>query len=142
VTDTTTLTAAGAEFTLYPPLREHYEKDEDNNASLLSAVDYQGSSLLFTGDALKPRVTEFLEQQYDGTDYQFLKVPHHGREAKPTALLLEAFSCSDALITSSAQEPESEKLLQKLEKNAVKAWLTREGLVTLTCQNGTIEIRQ
>ena len=139
VTDTLTVTAAGAELTLYPPLSDSYGKDEDNNASLLTAVDAGGSTLLFAGDALKPRVREFLEEQYDGTQYQFLKIPHHGGETKPTALLLEAFTPRYALITASAAQPESDKLLERLEDAGVEVLRTRMGAVTLRCQDGTIE---
>lgn len=139
VTDTLTVTAAGAELTLYPPLSSSYGKDEDNNASLLTAVDAGGSSLLFAGDAMKPRIREFLEEQFDGTAYQFLKVPHHGGETKPTALLLEAFTPRYALITASAAQPESDKLLERLEEAGVEVLCTRMGAVTLRCQDGRIE---
>jgi beta-lactamase superfamily II metal-dependent hydrolase len=139
VTDTTKVTAAGAELTLYPPLESSYEKDQDNNASLIAGLEAGGVEMLFTGDALKPRVEEFLEGQYDGTQYQLLKVPHHGGETKPTMLLLEAFVPRYALITSSYDQPENEKLLARLEKAEVEAVLTRNGAVEFTCQDGTIE---
>jgi beta-lactamase superfamily II metal-dependent hydrolase len=116
-----------------------YEKDEDNNASLIAAVEAGGVRMLFTGDALKPRVQEFLAEQYDGSDYQLLKVPHHGRETKPTALLLENFSPRYALISSSEEEPENEKLLKRLEKAGVEPLLLREGAVQLRCQDAAIE---
>lgn len=140
VTDTLRVTAAGTTLTLWPPLEAAYEKDEDNNASLIASVEAEDTALLFTGDALKPRIQEFLDRQYDGTAYQFLKVPHHGRETKPTALLLDAFHPQYALITSSYAEPESEKLLRRLEKQEVEALLTRQGAVTLRCRNGKVEI--
>lgn len=139
VTDTLTVSAAGAELTLYPPLRDSYEKDEDNNASLIASVEADGCALLFPGDALKPRIREFLEEQYDGTQYQLLKIPHHGGEVKPTALLLEVFTPQLALITSSTWEPESEKLTQRLEEEGVEVLLTREGTVTLRFANGKVE---
>ncbi len=139
VTETLTVSAAGAELTLYPPLSPDYGKDEDNNASLIAAVEAGGVRMLFTGDALKPRVQEFLAEQYDGSDYQLLKVPHHGRETKPTALLLENFSPRYALISSSEEEPENEKLLKRLEKAGVEPLLLREGAVQLRCQDAAIE---
>lgn len=139
VTDTLSVTAAGARLTLYPPLSASYGKDEDNNSSLIAAVDADGAALLFTGDALKSRVQEFLELQYDGTAYQLLKVPHHGDEVKPTALLLERFTPQWAIITSSYEEPESEKLLRRLEQEDVEVLLTRQGALTLRCVKGKVE---
>jgi beta-lactamase superfamily II metal-dependent hydrolase len=68
-----------------------------------------------------------------------LKVPHHGGEAKPTVLLLEEFVPRYALITSSYDQMESEKLLSRLEKAEVEVVLTRTGAVEFTCQDGTIE---
>ena len=142
VTETTNVTAAGAEWTLYPPLADHYDKDEDNNASLIARVNWEGSALLFTGDALKDRIREFLDQQYEGGKCAFLKVPHHGRERKPTALLAEAVSPEAALVTSSAEEPESEKLTEYLEQAQIPLYRTRQGLVTLHCHNGEMKISQ
>lgn len=142
VTDTLSVTAAGARLTLYPPLSDSYEKHEDNNASLLTAVEAGGVPMLFTGDALKPRIREFLEEQYDGTRYQFLKIPHHGLETRPTALLLEAFTPRWALITSSPELPELGELTEELERAGVECLLTRRGDVTLTCSDGSMERAQ
>ena len=142
VTETTSFSAAGGDFTLYPPLESSYEKDQDNNSSLLLSVSFDGVSLLFTGDALKDRVQEYLSRQYDGTQYDFLKVPHHGREAKPTALLLEAFQPDYGLITSSYSEPESDKLTDRLTEAGSEVLLTRNGTVIFSCKDGAIFIQQ
>lgn len=140
--DTQTFSAAGADFTLYPPLADHYSNSEDNNSSIIAGVSCGSCSLLFTGDAEKKRLKEFLSRQYDGTQYDFLKVPHHGRDPKPLKKLLKEFTPADALITSSGEEPEDAELVQLLEDADAAVWLTREGSVTLRCDGKSIQVTQ
>ena len=127
VTGTEELSLLNAAVTIYPPLAETYEKNQDNNLSLIVSVKAPDNSLLFTGDAQKERVREYVEKQYDGTRFTWLKVPHHGRDKKPVKMLLNCFIPEEAVICSSEDEPENEKVVELLEEAGVRVVLTRKG---------------
>lgn len=141
---TETLKLGSAVFTIYPTLEKDFEKDRQNNSSIITSVIWKEGehSLLFMGDAVKARVKEFLASQYDGTEYEILKVPHHGRDLKQLKKLFESFIPVHALISSSQDEPEDPELLQELEAEGVNAWLTREGAVTIFCDEKGINVTQ
>ena len=126
VTETESFRLMGARFTIYPPLTAVFEKNQDNNLSLIVGVDAPEDKLLFTGDAEKERMVQYVEKQYDGTEYTWLKVPHHGRDKKTVKMLLSLFVPKDAVICSSEDEPEDEKVVDLLQDKGVKVWLTRE----------------
>lgn len=144
VTDLTALTLGDVTFTLYPPLASAYDKNEDNNSSIITKVsgysnDFQ---LLFTGDAEKARIKEFLNHQYDGTQYDLLKVPHHGRDQKPLEKLLKSFSPLQIIITSSEEEQEDRGVMDFLLHQNGQVWLTREGTVTVRCDSEGLSVTQ
>ena len=132
VTDPETFSAMGATFTIYPPLTGVFEKSQDNNLSLITSVTLPGDALLFTGDAEKERMTQYMDSQYDGTQYTWLKVPHHGRDKKTVSMLLKQFVPKDAVICSSKDEPENDKVINLLEEAGTKVWLTRKKTAEFT----------
>lgn len=143
LTKTDVLTLDGVTYTLYPPLEKKYKKNQQNNSSIITSVTTEdGHSLLFMGDAEKARVKEFIDRQYDGIAYEFLKIPHHGRDPKPLSKILDAFEPKFALVTSSKQEPEDSKLLKSLSDEGVETYLTREGTVTILCDENRMSIDQ
>lgn len=144
LTDTAALELGDVTYTLYPPMECAYSKDEDNNSSIITAVSYgEGPlNLLFAGDAEKTRIKEFLSKQYDGTQYDFMKIPHHGRDPKPMKKLLKQFIPDHAIITSSAGEPESDSLMSRLEEAGTEVWLTREGDITILCDGKDMNVLQ
>lgn len=144
LTETILLELGEVTYILYPPMEHSYAKDEDNNSSIITAVfcSKGGQTLLFAGDAEKARVKEFLSNQYDGTQYDFLKIPHHGRDPKPLQKLLKKFVPEHALITSSASEREHSALMTKLQEAGTEVWLTREGSITVFCDENGMDVTQ
>lgn len=126
VTEMLSFEALNASFTIYPPLTAEFEKHQDNNLSLITSVIAEGGKLLFTGDAENERMTQYVESQYDGTQYTWLKVPHHGRDKKTVKMLLDLFVPKEAVISSSEDEPEEEDVVRLLEKAGVSVLLTRK----------------
>jgi beta-lactamase superfamily II metal-dependent hydrolase len=127
----TTLTLGELSLTLYPPEESSYQEDASNNASLAVSVTYGNTSLLFTGDAMGTRTQELTAVLATGT-YDFLKVPHHGRDTDTVSALLPTLKAgATALITSSKKEPESQAVLDLLEENGITPYLTRKGTVTV-----------
>ena len=142
LTETVRFECMGASFTIYPPTGLAFDKDEDNNLSLITSMQYGSGSLLFAGDARKERLEQFYEKQYDGTAYHFLKVPHHGRDKKNMEGMLDYFVPRAAVITSSRKEPEKDSLVDLLEDRDVDVFLTRQGSLEMTLDQNHIHIRQ
>lgn len=144
LTETLSFSLDGVSYTLYPPMEEDYSKNPQNNSSIITSVSCQedGPSLLFMGDAEKARIKEYLSTQYVGTEYDLLKVPHHGRDLKPMQKLLELFVPTHAVLTSSREELEDRELLNALMANSVDTWLTREGTVTILCDKNGLTVCQ
>lgn len=128
---TTTLTVQNQDssYTIYPPLSYTYEKNNDNNRSLIVTFSYEGKHLLFAGDAQGLRMNEYLKQQYDGSSFDFVKIPHHGRNKKPVELLLKKGIPSLALITSSEEEPADEDLVEQLNQAGITVAYPKDGNV-------------
>ncbi len=142
LTEPVTLNKLSADITISPPLSMTYKDSTENNISLITSVKYQSSALLFMGDAEKERVGEYFLNQYDYTDYDFVKMPHHGRDKRSTEYILYVLDPEDALITSSKEEPEDSEVLQLLKENNVKVWLTRDGSVDMTVDGEGMTLSQ
>ena len=135
-----TFSLGSTAFTVNPPARETYEKNPDNNSSLIVTAECGGRRLLFAGDAENARLEEFIAA--DPGDYDFVKIPYHGHWQKRLDDLILAVRPKYAVITSSDDEPEDPDTLELLTACDVEYWLTREGAVTLTVTDGVIEITQ
>ena len=142
LTKQVSLNRLSAEISIYPPLSMTYKEGQDNNLSLVTSIKYRSSALLFMGDAEKERVSEFFLNQYDYTSYDFVKIPHHGRDELSTDYLLDVLNPADVLITSSGEEPENPKVLEKLQAAGAKIWLTKDGTVTMTVKEEGLSISQ
>ena len=142
LTKQVSLNRLSAEISIYPPLSMTYKEGQDNNLSLVTSIKYRSSALLFMGDAEKERVSEFFLNQYDYTSYDFVKIPHHGRDELSTDYLLYVLNPADVLITSSGEEPENPKVLEKLQAAGAKIWLTKDGTVTMTVKEEGLSISQ
>lgn len=142
LTETVSFSLGMAEFTLYPPLQETYDKNQDNNSSIIVSMSCARKRALFAGDAQKQRIKEFLKSQYDGGSYDFVKVPHHGKDTKVFSQLLDCFVPEYAVVTSSWKEPEDDELLSLLHKNKTKVYLTRKGAVNVCITDKEIDITQ
>ena len=81
------------------------------------------------GDAQTERLAEYLDANSDTCDV--LKIPHHGKDEPLMEALLQSTKPSRAVITSSAEEPESESVVRALEQAGAQVLLTREGAITL-----------
>ena len=127
----------GVSYTVNPPRKSNYNRDDSNNSSLIISVENGQNRLLFTGDAEDERLEEFLASGDCGT-CDFLKMPHHGRWHEPLLLLVEATSPRYALITSSDEEPEDEETLELLETSGVETLLTRTGQVLVHSDGTTL----
>ena len=138
VSEVLTFTIGDAEFTVYPPQRDNYEKDPSNNSSLATAVRFGENSFLFTGDAESARLAEIVSLEL-GT-FDVLQIPHHGEWDMLLVNLLRMTDPSYALITSSEEEPEDMRTMQLLQQESVEALLAREGEVDIVSDGRTVAV--
>lgn len=126
-------------FTVYPPLEKTY-KEGDNDFSLAISVNHGSNSFLFAGDAEEVRLSEILSQT--DTEYDFLKIPHHGRYEKNTKEFLESVSPKYAVITCSNKNPPDDKVLEILEDLHCNTYLTINGNIEAVSDGKEIKIKQ
>ena len=131
-------TLGGAEYTVDPPQREHYDRDESNNSSLIVTVVYGGTCLLFMGDAETARISEYLASSPAGCE--LIKLPHHGEKEKMLDALLAALQPRYAVITCSAGAPEADSTRKALETAGVETYLTRLGAVRIRSDGVTLTV--
>lgn len=128
----------GVFYTVAPPREEEYAEDASNNSSLIVSVANGEDDLLFAGDAEDARMAEFAAE--NATDYDFLKVPHHGNWHKTLTLFLDSTTPEYAVITCSDEEPEDARTTALLSSEGVETWLTRSGAVRVTSGGSGITV--
>lgn len=139
LTENTEFVLDGVEFMIYPPEKETYD-ESDNDYSLAVSVIHDKYSFLFAGDAEKERLSEIIAQT--GREYDFLKVPHHGRYNEMTEEFIKSVSPSYAVITCSDKNPAEQKTVDALKNAGAKTYFTKDGDVTVTCDGNEITIMQ
>ena len=138
VRETLSFTIGGADYTVDPPQRGHYDRDESNNASLIVTVAYGGTRLLFMGDAETARISEFLASSPAHCDV--VKLPHHGEKEKMLDALLAAVKPRWAVITCSSASPEASSTMKALDTAGVETYLTRIGAVRIRSDGETLTV--
>lgn len=132
-----------AEVLVEPPLSYDAGNAEemDNNFSLITTVTHGENKLIFTGDAQKQRIREWLENtKPDSCD--FLKIPHHGVYNKALRELLDAVKPEYAAICSSHKNPAEVKTLELLKQKNVSVMETKDGDITVISDGKKLEIHQ
>ena len=127
-----------------PPLSYAVKDDEkeiDNNFSLITTVTHGENRLLFTGDAEKRRLREWLSGE-SAQNYNFLKVPHHGAYNKALDELLETVRPEYAVVCSSEKNPADQETLALLEQYQVSTFQTKDGNITVLSDGKRLEVSQ
>ncbi len=115
-------------------------KEYDNNMSLVTMLTYEGKHFLFTGDIEKDRCKELLADDTFSLKADWIKMPEHGRYQKKLSELIDRVNPSYAVISTSKKEEPNEKTLNLLNERNIPYFITSEGLIQTTCQNGEITI--
>ena len=113
----------------------------DNNFSLFVTVTYDENVLLFTGDAEKQRIREWLE---NGTvsKCDFLKVPHHGIYTTALQDLINATDPAYAGICTSKKHPADSLTLELLKSSGVRTFQTKDGNIIVTSDGKRLDVWQ
>lgn len=117
-----------------------YEDNASNNSSLITSLVYGATSFIFMGDAQNDRLKDFIS--INTSEYDFVKIPYHGNYQKKLDNLLENINPKYAVVTSSEEEPEEDKMIELLNEMGIKYYLTREGAVTVYSDKTNITIEQ
>lgn len=141
ITDATTIQLGNAEMIIHPAQQELYEKDPSNNSSLVTEIFHGENSLMFAGDVEKERIEGLLQEDF-AWDYDFLKVPHHGKHEKILAEFFDKIGAESSLITCSNKNPEEAETLAVLDKIGTKYFLTKHGPVLIESDGERLRINQ
>ena len=141
----TEFTLDSAKFIMYPSLQE-YDGDknnaDDNNYSAAVRINHGSKNFLFTGDAKAKRLKELLsDEEITSIEYDFLKVPHHGRYNKSSADFISRISPEYAVITCSEDSPADSRVLEALEKTGSKVYLTTSGNILFTSDGRSLTVQ-
>lgn len=118
-----------------------YDKNIDNNNSLVVDLTHEGNRFLFAGDIEKQRIQDMLEQgQINSCD--FLKVPHHGRYNSALNDLFEAASPTYAAITCSVKNPPEQETLDALEAVGCIVYSTKDSEVHVRSTKNGVHVDQ
>lgn len=126
-------------FEVYPPLKSSYAED-DNNYSLAITATHGENRFLFAGDAKKIRLAEIMTQT--GGNYDFLKVPYHGKYNSLSGRFFTFVNPEISVITCSDKNPEEQETVAALESIGSSVYLTREGNVYAVSDGKSITIDQ
>ena len=133
VTENITINTQNGSVTIYAPLQDSYE--DDNAYSLITDITYKGKSMLFTGDATKKRLAEFLSIAPE-KEYEVIKLPHHGEYTKSLLTLLSKANAEYGIITcTSDMETVEDKTIACAEKYNVELLYTYNGDIEFIYDN-------
>ena len=125
------------------------EEDEDkelpnvNNYSLVTSFSHGDNNFLFTGDAKAQRIREILSlEAIIETNFDFLKVPHHGRLNRRSIEFINTIKPRYAIITCSLERPADIEVVEALKEIGAGAFFTANGNVYITSDGKSITIRQ
>ncbi len=126
-------------FEVSVPKKQFYQEG-DNDYSLVISVTHGENTFLFTGDAEKERLSEVLSEF--GKQYDFLKVPHHGKHNGNTKRFINTVKPQYAVITDSEKNPASEKTVSYLKTQNTEIYSTKDGDVSVVSDGKEIIINQ
>jgi len=112
----------------------------DNDFSLIMSVTHGENTFLFAGDAEEGRLPEVLSEF--GRQYDFLKVPHHGKHNKNTKRFINTVKPEYAVVTDSEKHPAEETTVSLLESAGAAIYSTKNGNVSVSSDGKEITVTQ
>ncbi len=130
-----------AAFTIWTSTKTYNpEKENDNQMSLITAVTFGQSRLLFMADAEGGWLKDLCYGGYElGCDV--IKMPCHGKWQKNIPVMLSLSLPSFAIITDSEKNPAAEKTLDALATLDIKTFRTIDGIVHLFTDGMQVTVR-
>ena len=141
IEEDTTITLSNVTYYIYPPESTDYGNNTSNDSSLVIKSIYKMSSFLFAGDIEKDRIKELIKNNID-LSANVIKMPHHGKIEDNSDKLLDIVNPTYAIITSSNAELEDDEIIDLLNTNNIKTYLTRKGTIIVSSDGNSINITQ
>ncbi len=135
----TSFTVDDVLFEVSTPKKKTYSEG-DNDFSLVISVKHGQNSFLFAADAEAERLTEVISEF--GMQYDFLKVPHHGKYNKNTKRFVTTVKPAHSVICDSEKNPAEEETISILEFVGSEIFSTKDGDVSVISDGNKIEITQ
>ena len=126
-------------FEVSVPRKQSYAEG-DNDFSLVISVTHGENTFLFTGDAEADRLTEVISAF--GRQYDFLKVPHHGKYNKNTNRFITTIKPTYSVICDSEKNPAEDETVSILGLVESEIYSTRNGNVSVLSDGKEIKILQ
>ena len=139
LTEDTSFTLDDVLFEVSVPRKQSYAEG-DNDFSLVISVTHGENTFLFTGDAEADRLTEVISAF--GRQYDFLKVPHHGKANKNTKKFITTVKPTYSVICDSDKNPAEDETISILEFVKSEIYSTRNGNVSVLSDGKEIKIMQ
>lgn len=117
------------------------EAEVDNNFSIITTVTHGKNRLLFTGDAEKQRIRQWMKEG-NVSPCDFLKVPHHGVYNTALQELFETVAPEYAVICSSNKNPADPQTIELLKKYNTHVFQTKDGNITVISDGTSLEMKQ
>ncbi|MDR2571286.1 MAG: hypothetical protein LBD23_13505, partial [Oscillospiraceae bacterium] len=112
-----------------------------NNYSLVTSINHGNNNFLFAGDAKARRIREILEtEEIAITEFNFLKVPHHGVYNRRSTEFIHAISPGHAVITDSPERPADERIIAALNDVGAKIYTTKNGNIYIISNGNRIKV--
>lgn len=127
------------DFTIDVPKKTKYKQKESNNSSLIISLECGERRLLFCGDAMELRLSEFIDtspQKYD-----FVKLPYHGNYLENYREFLDKVMPTYGAITCSKKNPASPDTLALLDEYGVEVYQTRYGTISFSIEENKISFK-
>jgi len=151
-----TFTLDDVEFVIYPSQLEYFvfgNSDEDgestqetpreNDFSIVVSVKHGENNFLFTGDAMAVRLEQLLEiDNITGIDFDFLKVPHHGRRNRQSIEFINTIIPRYAATTCCHERPTDERIIAALEYVGATIFFSKHGGILARSDGCNLLIKQ
>ena len=130
-----------ASFTIWASTQTYDpDKENDNEMSLITAITYGQTKLLFMGDAEGKWMNDLCFKGYDLT-CDILKFPYHGKWQKNIPALLGLSLPEYVIITDSEKNPAAVKTLDALKALNATTFRTIDGSVHLFTNGKKVTVR-
>ena len=139
LTEDTSFTLDDVLFEVSVPRKQSYAEG-DNDFSLVISATHGENTFLFTGDAEADRLTEVISAF--GRQYDFLKVPHHGKYNKNTKRFITTIKPTYSVICDSEKNPAEDETVSILEFVESEIYSTRNGNISVLSDGMEIKIFQ
>lgn len=102
------------------------EAPRSNNFSIVVSISHGENDFLFTGDAQSRRMREVMaNQNLMRLEYDFLKVPRHGRYMSRSSEFIQTIRPRYAVITDSYERPADEETIVALDAVDAQVFFAR-----------------